>query len=159
MRRGSDLAALLEKQECVSVTYARRSLMKQTQLFLTEVDHWTLDWDPGQRSNGNWDRWFEIVAVVGAVCATAQDYRLDYRCCSGPLALGLVAWALVDQAELSHAGVRSSLMNCWTRWGGSAVVNGRRTPPHPFRYHRNRVPGVRPWLASALVWIARCGRA
>ena len=64
VRRSSDIPVLLEKQECVNVTYARRSLMKETRLFPDKgVDHWTLDLDPGcttaQRQLR--DRWFEIV--------------------------------------------------------------------------------------------------
>ena len=64
VRRGSDVPVLLEKQECVNVTYARRSLLKQTQLFPDAgVDHWTLDWDPGCTTEQRQlrDRWFEIV--------------------------------------------------------------------------------------------------
>ena len=55
---------LLEKQECVCVTYSRRSLLKETQLFPDSgVDHWTLDWDPGCTTEQRQlrDRWFEIV--------------------------------------------------------------------------------------------------
>ena len=64
VRRSSDLAVLLEKQECVRVTYSRRSLLKETQLFPDAgVDHWTLDWDPGCTTEQRQlrDRWFEIV--------------------------------------------------------------------------------------------------
>ena len=64
VRRSSDLAVLLEKQECVRVTYSRRSLLKETQLFPDAgVDHWALDWDPGCTTEQRQlrDRWFEIV--------------------------------------------------------------------------------------------------
>ena len=64
VRRSSDLAVLLEKQESVRVTYSRRSLLKETQLFPDAgVDHWALDWDPGCTTEQRQlrDRWFEIV--------------------------------------------------------------------------------------------------
>ena len=64
VRRGSDLPGLLEKQERVRITYARRSLLKETQLIPdTGVDHWALDWDPGCTAEQRQlrDRWFEIV--------------------------------------------------------------------------------------------------
>ena len=64
VRRGSDLPVLLQKQERVNVTYARRSLLKETQLIPdTGVDHWALDWDPGCTAEQRQlrDRWFEIV--------------------------------------------------------------------------------------------------
>ena len=64
VRSSRDLPVLLEKQDCVNVTYARRSLLKETQLFPdTGVDHWALDWDPGCTAEQRQlrDRWFEIV--------------------------------------------------------------------------------------------------
>ena len=64
VRRSSDIPVLLEKQECVRVTYSRRSLLKETQLFPDAgVDHWALDWDPGCTTEQRQlrDRWFEIV--------------------------------------------------------------------------------------------------
>ena len=64
VRRGSDLPLLLQKHDCVTVTYARRSRMKETQLFPDKgVDHWSLDWDPGctHEQRHLRDRWFEIV--------------------------------------------------------------------------------------------------
>ena len=64
VRRSSDLAVLLGNQKCVRVTYSRRSLLKETQLFPDAgVDHWTLDWDPGCTTEQRQlrDRWFEIV--------------------------------------------------------------------------------------------------
>ena len=47
----------------VNVTYARRSLMKETRSSLKGVDHWTLDWDPECTTEQRQlrDRWFEIV--------------------------------------------------------------------------------------------------
>ena len=64
VRSSSELPVLLEKQKCVSVTFARRSLLKETQLFPDiGVDHWELDWDPGCTAEQRHlrDRWFEIV--------------------------------------------------------------------------------------------------
>ena len=64
VRRGSDLPLLLQKHDCVTVTYARRSRLKETQLFPDKgVDHWSLDWDPGCTTEQRQlrDRWFEIV--------------------------------------------------------------------------------------------------
>ena len=64
LRRSSELPGLLGGHASVAVTFSRRGLMRETQLFPDKgVDHWELSWDPGatpeQRSLR--DRWFEIL--------------------------------------------------------------------------------------------------